>query len=201
MKILLFGGSKGPFFTSYLQIRKQRIADFIEKQIRTGLMERDVINSAKKKFTIEKFEIDIEKGKITDTHNEKHDSAGYLIVPANRISKEYIYTLIFKGDLELLNYRPTTYTGVDKEVEVHRDDSKSENYITVSFKCFMNNQVDYERSKASSIVNFYDNSMELNKLIEITNKEMDKELESIYKKVVEYMKETDEFNKRNNIIT
>ena len=201
MNILLFGGSKGAFFINYLQIRKQRMADFIEEQLRSELSERDAKHSAKSKFLIEKFEIDVINGKVTDTHNEKNDSAGYLIVQAGRIVKEYKYTLKFKGDLEILNYRPTNYTGVDKEAEITRDEVRKENYITVTFNCFMNNQADFERSKASSIVNFYDNSQELNKLIETANNDLDKDLETIYKKVVEYITETDAFNKRNDIIT
>lgn len=200
MNILLFGGSKGAFFVNYLQIRKQRMADFMEEQLRSGLSERDAIHSAKNKFIIQKFEIDVANGKVTDTHNEKTDSPGYLIVTASRITKEYKYTLKFKGDLEILNYRPTNYTGMDREVEIVKGEGGKDNYITVTFKCFMNNQTDFERSKASSIVNFYDNSMELNKLIETANNEIDKDLEAIYKKVVEYMAVTDEFNKKNNII-
>src|SRR5665213_2358183 len=107
MELLLFGGSKGPFFVNYLQVRRQRIADFMEDELRSESSGDDVIEKAKKKFIIELFDIDIANGKVSDTHNEKKDSIGYLMLQINRITKEYKYTLEFKGDLEILNYRPS----------------------------------------------------------------------------------------------
>ena len=201
MKVLLFGGNKGAFFVTYLQIWRQRIADYMEEQLRKDASEKDVKEHAKKKFLIPKFEIDINDTKITDTHSEKKDSHGYILVQASRITKEYKITLKFTGDLELLNYRPTNYTGIDKEVEIEKTKGKNEYEISVYFKCLMNNQTDFDRSKASCFVSFYENSMELNKLIESANKDIDHDIENIYKKVIEYKTITDEFNKRNNIIT
>ncbi len=200
MKIKIFGGRYGTSFNDYLNSQRKAIAVQIENQIESGKNELETKAELKNMFIIEKIIFDNANSVITDTNSDKSEERLKEGQLRRVIVKTYSYSIPFKGDYSLIQYKPNTFYGIEREADVTGNYHTKENVLKVYFESEINNQAQFDHFKHESIGNLYDNTNEFNKEVEEwNNRKLEEVINEIYPLVVTHLNQTNEFEKRNNI--
>lgn len=201
MRIKFFVGRSGTLFNDYLNDQRKSIEVQIENQIRDGKNELEVKSELKNIFTIEKFLFDNANGQIRDLNSDKLENRLKEGQLRNVLVKTYSYKIPFKGDFSLLKYRPNTFHGIERYVDVSGNYNTKENILEVNFESEAHNQVQFDHFKYESIGSLYENTNEFNNEIEEwNNRRLGEVINEIYPLVIAHLNQISEFEKRNNII-
>ena len=115
-------------------------------------------------FIIEKIIFDNANSVITDTNSDKSEERLKEGQLRRVIVKTYSYSIPFKGDYSLIQYKPNTFYGIEREADVTGNYHTKENVLKVYFESEINNQAQFDHFKHESIGNLYDNTNENNKI-------------------------------------